>query len=94
MADFENFNWTRDILIRVSPSSKSFTMEEQKPGGVISRKEISPIDLYCAINASLDCEAYLSSGLLPEHCIHVSMSDKEKRLVIWNPELGAGHGCP
>ena len=89
MADSENFNWTRNILIRVSPSSKSFTMEEQKPGGVISRKEISPIDLYCAINASLDCEAYLSSGLLPEHCIHVSMSDKEKRLVIWNPELHA-----
>ena len=89
MAEAENLNCTRDILIRISPGNQNFIVEEHKPGGIVSWKEISPIDLYCAINGSLECEAYLTSGLLPEHCIHVSMSDKEKRLVIWNPELRA-----
>lgn len=89
MSEAENMNASRDILIRVSPENKNFTMEEYKPGGIVARKEISPIDLYCAINGSMECEAFLTSGLLPEHCIHVSMSDKEKRLVIWNPELRA-----
>ena len=89
MAESENFNNGRDILIRVSPSSKTFVVEETKSGGVVARKEVSPIDLYCAINGSLECGAYLTSGLLPEHCIHVSMSEKEKRLILWNPELRA-----
>ncbi len=89
MTNAENTNCDRDILIRISPANKTFTVEEHKSGGIVARKDISPVELYYAINGSYECDTFLSSGLLPEHCVYISMSDKEKHLVLWNPELRA-----
>lgn len=78
-----------DIVLRVSPSQKAFVVEEHKPGDVLSYKEISPIDLYYAINKSYHSTIKLDSGLLPQNCIHVSISSTEKHFVLWNRELYA-----
>ena len=89
MTEAENFDCSREILLRISPERSTFTVEEFKPGGIVARKEIAPVELYYAINGSYACNTYLASGLLPEHCIHVSMRNSEKSLVLWNPELRA-----
>jgi hypothetical protein len=89
MAGTVNRDYSNDILLRVSPKNNTIMVEEQKPGGVTSFKEISPIELYYAINGSYRTADLLSSGLLPEHCLSISMSSTEKRIVLWNPELRA-----
>lgn len=89
MTASENFNFNREIVLRISPERKTIAVEEYKPGGIIAAKNISPVELYYAINGSYECVSCLSSGLLPEHCIHVSMRNTEKTLILWNPELWA-----
>lgn len=89
MPEAENRDFTRDTVLRVSPTRKTLIVEERKPGGVIAFKEISPLDFYFAINASYAVQDYLSSGFLPDHCLHVSMNSAEKYFILWNPELRA-----
>ncbi|MCI9263276.1 MAG: hypothetical protein HFF06_01740 [Oscillospiraceae bacterium] len=78
-----------DTVLRISPSGKTIIVETHRPGGIISYKEISPIDLYYVINGSYSSNMLLSSGFLPENCLHVSVSTAEKHFVLWNPELRA-----
>lgn len=87
MEDMVNIDYSNDIVLRVSPKNNSFIVEEHKKNGVIAYKEISPIELYYAINGSYIASEFLSSGVLPEHCIHLSMSNSEKRFILWYPEL-------
>lgn len=87
MTPAENKDCSRDMVIRVSPGRNSLVAEEQKPGGIVAYKKISPVDLYFAINGSYLNDETLSSGFLPENCLHVSMDRKEKFFTIWNPEL-------
>lgn len=85
----ENKDHTRDIILRISPTRNTLIVEEQKPGGAVSYKEISPLELYFAINNSYTSRDFLSSGFLPENCLHVSMNSVERHFVLWNPELRA-----
>lgn len=85
----ENRDLTRDIIVRVSPERNTLIVEEQKPGGIVNFKEIDPVEFYFAINKSYVCQNHLSSGFLPEHCLHISMNTTERQLVFWNPELRA-----
>lgn len=85
----ENRDYTRDTILRVSPKRNAFIVEELKPGGVVTYKEIEPMELYFAINNSYVNKDYLDSGFLPDNCLHVSMNHVERHLVIWNPELRA-----
>lgn len=78
-----------DILLRVSPESGRFIVEEHRKNGVISCKEISPLDFYNAIYGSIDREFTVRSGLLPQNCLHVSFLGADKYFVLWNPELRA-----
>lgn len=89
MGPAENKNFTRDVLLRLSPSRNTIIVEEHKPGGITAYREIDPIELYYAINASYTSNDYLDSGFLPEHCLHVSVAPAERYFVIWNPELRA-----
>lgn len=89
MAEAVNMDYSRDILLRVSPQKQTFTVEEHKPGGIISRKEILPMDLYFAINASNEARNYMDSGFLPENCIGVSLCSTETIFYLWYPELSA-----
>ena len=89
MAEAENKDCSRDTVLRISPTKNKLIVEEKKPGGIIAFKEISPMDFYFAINGSYDTQAYLESGFLPDHCLHVSMDMAEKYFIIWNPELRA-----
>ena len=52
-------------------------------------KKISPLDFYFAINGSYWSNEMVSSGFLPDNCLHISMDRKEKFFTIWNPELRA-----
>ena len=46
----ENKNAMNDICIRLSPTRGSISVESYNPDGIISKKEISEIDLYYALN--------------------------------------------
>lgn len=89
MQPAENKDFTRDVLLRLSPSRNTIIVEEHKPGGITTYREIDPIELYYVINASYISNDYLDSGFLPEHCLHVSIAAAERYFVIWNPELRA-----
>lgn len=89
MLPAENNDYTRDLILRVSPSRNSFVVEEHKPGGIIAYREIDPLELYYAISGSYTSNDFLESGFLPENCLHVSMTTSERHYVIWNPELRA-----
>ena len=80
---------TQDVIIRVSQAKSTIIIEERKPGGIIAYREVSPLELYYAINGSYTSNDFLETGFLPEHCLHVAMSAAERCYVIWNPELRA-----
>ncbi len=84
-----NRDYSGEILLRVSPESGRFIVEEHKKNGVVSYKEISPLDFYNTIYGSFDQEHFLRSGLLPPNCLQVSFCGEDKYFVLWNPELRA-----
>lgn len=85
----ENKDYTRDIILRISPTRNTLIVEKQKQGGAVAHKEISPLELYYAINNSYSNKDYLNSGFLPENCLHVSLNSTERYFILWNPELRA-----
>ena len=64
-----NRDCSGEILLRVSPESGRFIVEEHKKNGVVSYKEISPLDFYNTIYGSFDREHFLRSGLLPPNSL-------------------------
>ena len=80
---------TGDIILRISPVRNTIIVQENTPDGTVSYHEIDPIELYFALNNSYTDNEFLSSGFLPEHCLHISINAEERRYVIWNPELRA-----
>lgn len=87
MQPAENKDYSRDVILRLSPTRNTIIVEEQKPGGIAAYREIDPLELYYVINQSYASNDYLDSGFLPGHCLHLSMSATEKCFVLWNPEL-------
>ena len=85
----ENTDYSNDICLRISPYSGKIIVEERKRDGAISFKEISPVDLYFMLNESYRNSETVETGLLPEHCLSVSIGKGEKTFVLWNPELRA-----
>ena len=61
MKDAENKDYSRDLVLRVSPSRNAFVVEEHKPGGIISYREIDPLELYYAISGSYTSNDFLES---------------------------------
>ena len=78
-----------EVIVRISPSRNTIIVQERSPGGVLSYREIDPIDFYFALNGSCIGNEYINSGFLPEHCLHVSMDAEERHFVIWNADLRA-----
>ena len=77
-----------DMLIRISPEKASIVVE-QNSKGVIARKNISAETLAkCFLSSRYDDEAH-RTGLLPENCIHVTMTAKYVWYYIRYPELHA-----
>lgn len=74
MQPAENKDYSRDVILRLSPTRNTIIVEEQKPGGIAAYREIDPLELYYVINQSYASNDYLDSGFLPEHCLHLSTS--------------------
>lgn len=89
MAEPDHLDYSRDIVLRISPQKKTFTVEEHKPGGIVAQKEILPTDLYYAINASNQTFNFIDSGILPANCIGVSMCSAQTIYYLWYPERRA-----
>lgn len=74
MQPAENKDYSRDVILRLSPTRNTIIVEEQKPGGIAAYREIDPLELYYVINQSYASNDYLdsrlSSGTLPSP-IHV-----------------------
>lgn len=81
-----NRDYTGDVILRASPKNGSFTVEEHKCSGVVSYKEISPLDFYAAVYGSFEQQFSMRSGLLPPNCLQVTFSGEEKHFVIWHAE--------
>lgn len=78
-----------DMTIRINSDSGQVVVEQQKAGGVISRKNISPQSLCdCFLTSRYDDERH-ATGLLPEGCIAVTMEKKFTYYFIRYPELYA-----
>ena len=82
MQPAENKDYSRDVILRLSPTRNTIIVEEQKPGGIAAYRGIDPLELYYVINQSYASNDYLDSGFLPEHCLHLSMSATEKYFVL------------
>lgn len=89
MIPAENKDFTRDLLLRISPARNTLVVEEHKSGGIVSYREIDPLELYYIFNGSYASNESLDSGFLPENCLHVSVSGAQITYVLWNPDLRA-----
>lgn len=89
MAEYKRKDMPEDMIIRISPGRNTITVQECSANGVMSYREIDPIEFYFALNGSCISNVYQRSGFLPEHCLHISMNASERHYVIWNPELQA-----
>lgn len=89
MTNAVNKNYNDETILRISPEKNTLTVETKRADGSIAYKEISPVELYDTINQSYLSTECLSSGFLPENCLYVSMSSRERTFFLWNPELRA-----
>ena len=89
MAEYKRKDMPEDMIVRISPGRNTITVQECSANGVVSYREIDPIEFYFALNGSCISNVYQRSGFLPEHCLHISMNAAERHYVIWNPELRA-----
>ena len=89
MAEYKRKDLPEDMIVRISPGRNTITVQECSANGVVSYREIDPIEFYFALNGSCISNVYQRSGFLPEHCLHISMNAEERHYVIWNPELRA-----
>ena len=89
MAEYMYRDMPEDMILCISPSRNTVVVQERSANGVVSYREIDPIEFYFALNGSYTTNDFLDSGFLPEHCLHISMNAAERRYVIWNPELRA-----
>ena len=65
-----------EVIVRISPSRNTIIVQERSSGGVLSYREIDPVEFYYALNGSCVGNEYISSGFLPERCLHVSMNSE------------------
>ena len=79
----------RETVIRISPQRAEIVVEQCDDAGVTVRKSLTPETFAkCIVGSRLDTEVR-RSGLLPEHCIGVSLSEGVTQYFIRYPELYA-----
>ena len=49
MQPAENKDYSRDVILRLSPTRNTIIVEEQKPGGIAAYREIDPLELYLSL---------------------------------------------
>ena len=77
MAEYKRKDMPEDMIVRISPGRNTITVQECSANGVVSYREIDPIEFYFALNGSCISNVYQRSGFLPEHCLHISMNAEE-----------------
>ena len=79
----------RETVIRISPQRAEIVVEQCDDAGVTARKSLT-LETFakCIVGSRLDTEVR-RSGLLPEHCIGVSLSEGVTQYFIRYPELYA-----
>ena len=90
MAEYKRKDMPEDMIVRISPGRNTITVQECRANGVVSYREIDPIEFYFALNGSCISNVYQRSGFLPEHCLHISMNAEEP---LCHLESGAAGGC-
>lgn len=78
-----------DIVLRISPERLEIALEQQKEGGVVARKNISPEALASCILGSRYDERARATGLLPEGCVAAVLEEVNTTYFIRYPELYA-----
>ena len=82
MAEYKRKDMPEDMIVRISPGRNTITVQECSANGVVSYREIDPIEFYFALNGSCISNVYQRSGFLPEHCLHISMNAEERHYGI------------
>lgn len=78
-----------DTVIRISPGQRELVVEQKNDAGVTVRKSLTPETFARCIVGSRFDEVVRFSGVLPENCIGVSLSDGVTQYFIRYPELYA-----
>lgn len=89
MIRVETADTESDMLIRISPKRGSIILEEKQDNGIIAYKEISILEFYYILNRCYQNEHMVNSGILPPHCLRIMTDGKDRRYLLWNPELRA-----
>ena len=77
MVEYKRRDMPEDMIVRISPGRNTITVQECSANGVVSYREIDPIEFYFALNGSCISNVYQRSGFLPEHCLHISMNAED-----------------
>ena len=78
-----------DTVIRISPGQRELVVEQKNDAGVTVRKSLTPETFArCIVGSRFDVVVRFS-GVLPENCIGVSLSDGVTQYFIRYPELYA-----
>ena len=78
-----------DLTIRINSEDARVVVEQRGPDGTVSTKNISPESLSSCIQNSMYDETEYASGLLPEGCIGVKLSQNCAIYFVRYPELYA-----
>lgn len=52
-----------EVIVRISPSRNTIIVQERSPGGVLSYREIDPVEFYYALNGSCVGNEYIISHI-------------------------------
>ena len=81
-------NARRETVLRISPEHAEIVVE-QIENGIIARKTITSDSLAeCLLGSRFD-DSVFTSGLLPENCVNVTLSQKFHTYLIRYPDLFA-----
>ena len=81
-------NADQDTVLRISPGKAEITVE-QNVNGIISRKNITPETLGECLLGSRYNDTVFDSGMLPENCVGVQLTQRTNTYFIRYPDLFA-----
>ena len=58
MAEYKRKDMPEDMIVRISPGRNTITVQECSANGVVSYREIDPIEFYFALNGSCISNVY------------------------------------
>ena len=62
MAEYKRKDMPEDMIVRISPGRNTITVQECSANGVVSYREIDPIEFYFALNGAASAMCISAAG--------------------------------